>query len=224
MLEQKHFDRIARTIPFLQEPDSRLGQDFRRSAYYARIPAGRDIFVEGGRVDGIALLMSGVVRVYKIGETGREITLYRFGEGESCVITANAILNSQDFPAIAVVEQDAEAVMIPTDAFIDWVRRHASWRNFVFQLNAQRLTSMMEVVDEIAFQRMDRRIAAFLLERARIGRRIEITHQAIANELGSSREVVSRLLEDLAGKGYVRLGRGEIEILDAAGLRERLEW
>ena len=224
MLEQKHFDRIARAIPFLRETGSRLAEDFRRSAFFARIPAGRDIFVEGDRVDGIALLMSGVVRVYKIGESGREITLYRFGEGESCVITANAILNLQDFPAIAVVEQDAEAVMIPADAFIDWVRRYDPWRNFVFQLNARRLTSVMEVVDEIAFQRMDRRIAAFLLERERSGRRIEITHQAIANELGSSREVVSRLLEDLAGKGYVRLGRGEIEILDAAGLRERLEW
>lgn len=224
MLEQKHFDRIAKTIPFLQEPDTRLALDFRRSAFYARFPAGRDIFVEGGRVDGIALLMSGVVRVYKIGETGREITLYRFGEGESCVITANAILNTQHFPAIAVVEQDAEAVMIPADAFIDWVRRYDPWRNFVFQLNAQRLTSVMEVVDEIAFQRMDRRIAAFLLERARSGRRIEITHQAIANELGSSREVVSRLLEDLAGKGFLRLGRGEIDILDAAGLRGSLAW
>jgi CRP/FNR family transcriptional regulator len=224
VLEQKHFDRIAKTIPFLQEPDTRLALDFRRSAFYARFPAGRDIFVEGGRVDGIALLMSGVVRVYKIGETGREITLYRFGEGESCVITANAILNIQHFPAIAVVEQDAEAVMIPADAFIDWVRRHDPWRNFVFQLNAQRLTSVMEVVDEIAFQRMDRRIAAFLLERARSGRRIEITHQAIANELGSSREVVSRLLEDLAGKGFLRLGRGEIDILDAAGLRGSLAW
>ena len=224
MLEQKHIDRIANTIPFLREPGSQLALDFRRSAFYARIPAGRDIFVEGDRVDGIALLMSGIVRVYKIGENGREITLYRFGEGESCVITANAILNIQDFPAIAVVEQDAEAVMVPADDFIDWVRRYDPWRNFVFHLNAQRLTSVMEVVDAVAFQRMDRRLAGFLVERARVGRRIETTHQVIANELGSSREVVSRLLEDFAGRGFVRLGRGEIEVVDLAGLNAQAEW
>ena len=150
----------------------------------------------------IALLISGVVRVYKIGETGREITLYRFGLGQSCILTANAILSERSFPAIATVEREAEAVMIPADTFRDWVRRHDLWREFVFDLLSQRLVSVMALVEEVAFQRMDRRVAAFLLNRAQIQNPIHITHQEIAAELGSSREVISRLLEDLASEGW----------------------
>lgn len=222
MLDPGHLDRIAGMISFLQTRDTALVRDFQRNAYFARIPAGREIFAEGDRVDGIALMISGTVRVYKIGETGREITLYRFGEGESCVITANAILNLTDFPAIAVVEQDAEAVMIPSAVFSDWVRRYDEWRNFVFGLNGQRLSAIMQIVDQVAFQRMDRRIAAFLLDRTAVENPVRVTHQVIANELGSSREVISRLLVDLAARGMIRLSRGEIDVVDRQKLQEQL--
>ncbi|MCK4976252.1 MAG: Crp/Fnr family transcriptional regulator, partial [Anaerolineales bacterium] len=161
----------------------------------------------------------GIVRVYKISQTGREITLYRFGEGESCVITANAILHQQNFPAIAIVERDAEAVMIPAETFSDWVRRYDPWRDFVFNLVSDRLASLMEIVDEVAFQRMDRRVASFLLERSHLKNPISITHQEIANEIGSSREVISRILEDFAERGIIRLSRGEIKVLDFEGLK-----
>ena len=214
MLEERQFRRISRILPFLQNGGSQIIRDFNDFAYHVKIPAGKQIFREGDEIDGIALLISGVVRVYKLGLTGREITLYRFGEGESCVITANAILNQKDFPAIAVVERDAEAVLIPADRFSDWVRRYDPWREFVFNLFSQRLTSVMEIVDEVAFQRMDRRVASFLLDRSEIQNPIHITHQEIANEIGSSREVISRLLEDFAQKEIVNLSRGQIEILD----------
>jgi CRP/FNR family transcriptional regulator len=222
MLEEQHFRRISRVLPFLQTGGLQVVRDFNDFAYHVKIPAGKQIFTEGDEVDGIALLISGVVRVYKLGLTGREITLYRFGEGESCVITANAILNQKDFPAIAVVERDAEAVLIPADRFSDWVRRYDPWREFVFNLFSQRLTSVMEIVDEVAFQRMDRRVASFLLDRSEIQNPIHITHQAIANEIGSSREVISRILEDFAQKEMVTLSRGQIEILDDEGLETYL--
>ena len=210
-------------MPFLQTAAAQLKRDFTDFAYYAKIPAGRQIFAEGDEVDGIALLMSGAVRVYKLGLTGREITLYRFGEGESCIITANAILNQQDFPAIAMVEQDAEAVMIPAEIFSEWVRRYDPWREFVFNLFSQRLASVMEIVDEVAFQRMDRRVASFLLDRSQYQNPIRITHQEIANEIGSSREVISRLLEDFAQRAIIGLSRGEIEVLDTEGLKTYLD-
>ena len=222
MLDKNHFERISKALPFLQTATPQIIRDFTDFAYYAKIPAGRQIFAEGDEVDGIALLMSGVVRVYKIGGTGREITLYRFGEGESCVITANAILHQQDFPAIAIVEQDAEAVMIPARTFSDWVKRYDPWRDFVFNLVSERLASVMEIVDEVAFHRMDRRVASFLLERSQLQNPIRITHQQIAYEIGSSREVISRLLEDFAQQGNVRLSRGEIKILDFEGLKTYL--
>ncbi len=220
-MEPRQFDRIAHAMPVLQGADPELIREFKQAAFYARIPAGRDIFAEGNRIDAIALLISGVVRVYKIGETGREITLYRFGQGESCILTANAILSRQSFPAIATVERDAEAVMIPAETFRDWVQRYDSWRGFVFDLLSQRLSSMMAIVDEVAFRRLDRRVAGLLVERSRMGEAIRITHQEIAAELGSSREVVSRLLEDFAERGWIRTGRGMVEVTDRASLETR---
>lgn len=223
MLSQAEYLRIAPVLPVLQGSDAGLRQEFMQAAFLTRIPAGKDVFVEGDNVQAIALLLSGAVRVYKIGESGREITLYRFGEGESCILTANAILNQKTFPAIAVVESEAEAVMIPADSFRDWVRRHDLWREFVFDLLSQRLGRVMSIVDEVVFRRMDARVAALLLQRGRRGGRIEITHQEIASELGSSREVMSRILEGFASAGLISSSRGELEILDREGLQERAQ-
>jgi CRP/FNR family transcriptional regulator len=221
MLTLEQYKRLANALPILQGADPQLRREFQQAAFYARIPAGRDVFIEGDRVDGIALLLSGVVRVYKIGETGREITLYRFGLGQSCILTANAILSQKTFPAVATVEQEAEAVMVPAGSFRDWVRRYDVWREFVFDLLSQRLATVMLIVEEVAFRRMDARVATLLLARGRLQNPLRITHQEIASELGSSREVISRLLEDFAEKGLLRAGRGEVEILDEESLELR---
>lgn len=220
MIDQKELDRITRSIPFLQEADTQLLQEFQQQAFLARIPTGRDIFLEGDRVEALALLISGVVRVYNIGVTGREITLYRFGLGDSCILSANAIFNQQNFPAIATVEEEAEAVMIPSDAFKDWVDRHELWRNFIINLLSQRLSSLMTVIDEVAFQRMDTRIATFLYQRSGMENPIRITHQEIADELGSSREVISRILEDFSRQGVIEQSRGTITVVDQQALED----
>jgi len=221
MLDRQQYGRISRAVPLLQQAEPQLVREFQQAAFFARIPAGHDVFLEGDRVDAIALLISGVVRVYKIGETGRELTLYRFGNGQSCILTANAILNQKTFPAVATVEKDAEAVMIPADTFRDWIGRYELWRDFLFDLLSQRLSSVMQIVDEVAFRRMDARVAALLLDRSRAGEPIRLTHQEIAAELGTSREVVSRLLEDFTEQDLIRLGRGQVEVLDQPGLRAR---
>ncbi len=221
MLNQDHYNRIVRALPILNLAEPQLVREFQESAFFARLPAGKDVFVEGDRADSIALLLSGVVRVYKIGGTGREITLYRFGLGESCVLTANAILSQQSFPAIATVEQEAEALMIAADTFRDWVHRYDLWRGFVFDLLSQRLTSVMALVDEVAFGRMDKRVASFLLDRSRTENPIPITHQEIAAELGSSREVISRIIEGFASEGLIHPARGMVEILDFDSLQSR---
>jgi CRP/FNR family transcriptional regulator len=221
MIDPNREERIFQALPFLQGADADLLREFRRSAFTARIPAGKDVFVEGDAVQAIALLISGRVRVYKVGETGREITLYRFGLGESCILTANAILSRQSFPAIATVEQDAEAVMVPAEMFREWVGRYDAWRRFVFDLLSARLSSVLAIVDEVAFRRMDTRVAELLLQKARPGGSLHITHQEIAAELGSSREVISRILEDFASAGLIRSGRGQVEVLDRKALETR---
>ncbi len=221
MINDLQLNRISQALPVLKDATSQLVREFQQAAFLARIPAGHDVFLEGDNVDAIALLISGVVRVYKVGETGREITLYRFGHGESCILTANAILSQKSFPAIATVEKDAEAVMIPADRFRDWVKRYDAWRGFVFELLSDRLSTVMAVVDQVVFQRMDRRVAALLLDKSKLINPISITHQEIAAELGSSREVISRILEDFSQKGVVEVGRGTVEILDLDELADR---
>ncbi len=223
MIDEAQYHRVAQALSFLQRADPQQVREFRQAAFFARIPSGRDVFVEGDQAEALALLLSGVVRVYQIGETGREITLYRFGLGESCILTANAILNYQSFPAIATVEQEAEAVMIPAGVFREWVRRHDLWRDFVFDLLSQRLASVLAIVDEVTFRRVDARVAALLLQRGQVKNPLQITHQEIAAELGSSREVISRILEGFASQGLIRPGRGILEILDTAALKSRAE-
>lgn len=208
-------------LPLLQRADEALKQELLKHASFTKIPTGHDVFVDGDRVDGIALLLSGVVRVYKIGETGREITLYRFGLGESCILSANAILSDKSFPAIATVEEDAEAVMIPAAVFRDWVNRFGLWREFVFDLLSDRLSTVMAVVDEVVFKRMDRRVAAWLVNQAKVQNPLRVTHQDIAADLGSSREVISRILEDFSREELIEAGRGAIEVLDVEGLESR---
>jgi len=221
MISKPQYEQIARVLPILVHADPGLVREFQQSAFYTRIPEGRDVFIEGDHVDAIALLISGVVRVYKIGETGREITLYRFGNGESCILTANAILSQKNFPAVATVEKEAEAVMIPADTFRDWVRRYDLWREFVFELLSERLSSVMAIVEEVAFRRMDVRLASLLIGRGLSSDLIHLTHQEIAAELGSSREVISRIMEDFSAQGLVETSRGTIKILDRGALQAR---
>ena len=218
MIADADLERIVQALPILRDAPTELLRALQTWGFLARIPAGRDVFVEGQQVGAIPLLISGTVRVYQIGETGREVTLYRFRPGESCVLTANAILTRQSFPAVATVEEEAEAVMIPAETFRAWVAENDLWRGFFVDLVAQRLASVMAVVDEVAFHRLDQRVAALLASRARGSNPIQITHQEIAAELGSAREAVSRVLEDLNVKGLINLTRGWIEVTDLEAL------
>lgn len=221
MIHPEQLQRLSASLPVFQNDTSTLLRDLQQAAFYARVPAGHDIFVEGSPIESIAILLSGVVRVYKIGENGREITLYRVNNGESCVLTANAILNRSFFPAIATVEQEAEAIMIPTAAFLDWMHRYEAWQRFIFGLMAQRMMRLMTLVDEIVFSRMDSRVATYLLNLGHQHNPAHITHHTIAVELGSSREVISRILEDFANRKLIRMTRGLCEIIDFKGLENR---
>lgn len=218
MLTIEEFKRIKQTLPFLDQSDEQLVRSFQGEAYLAKLPANKDIYLQGDIVDNIALLLSGSVRVFKIGDTGREITLYRFGLGESCVLTANAILNHSTFPAIATVEEDAEVVLIPSNVFLSWVKKYDLWREFVFQLLSDRLSAIIEVVDKVVFNRMDQRIASWMTKNLQGPTVIQVTHQRIADDLGSSREVVTRLLEDFSKKGWLITHRGSIEIINPGAL------
>ena len=218
MITREQFDAVAAQFDFLHRVDAAAAKEFQQAVTYARLPAGKRLFSEGDSAQSLALVVTGSVRVFKTGRTGREITLYRIGPGETCILSVNAILTQQPVPAAATVDERVEAVTIAAGVLRDWVHRHELWRQFVFELISQRLMNVLSLVDDVVFSRMDARIAALLLDRSRVQNPLRITHQEIAAELGTSREVISRILEDLAGEGMVRSTRGQIEILDTGPL------
>ena len=214
-------NRLDAHIPVLANASPALRADFDRYAQVHHIPAGAPIAWEGDACDQLAIVLAGTVRVYKVGESGREITLYRIEETESCVLTASCILSRTQFPALAVAETDVEAVLIPAYVLRDWVARYEPWRDYVFDMMSQRLADVIATVEEVAFRRMDARIAEFLAELGENGATIPITHQEIASELGTAREVVSRILKDLERGGLIALSRGAVTLLDVDGLDAR---
>jgi CRP/FNR family transcriptional regulator len=175
-------------------------------------PAGMDIYSEGDACSAIAFVLAGEVRVYKTGETGREITLYEIGPGETCILNASCLLSGTSYPAHAVTSAEGSMLLVPAPAFRRMVAEHEPLRDFVFALLSQRLSLVMELIEEVAFARMDRRLMDYLVEKSE-NNKLEITHQKIASSLGTSREVVSRLLKDLERKKLVSLSRNSITLL-----------
>jgi CRP/FNR family transcriptional regulator, anaerobic regulatory protein len=172
----------------------------------------RNVFLESDPCSVIAFLLSGKIRVYMLGNDGREITLYDVREGETCILNVACILSNSLYPARATVTQDGDGLIMPAKVFRDIVDRYAEMRSFVYSGLGERLISMMKLVEEVAFRRLDERLRRYVDEKAENGI-LRTTHQKIANELGSSREMVSRLLEDLERKGVLSLSRNQIQIL-----------
>ena len=214
---------LAEKYPFLVRGESPLMDRVLPIGSSQSIPAGTHIMFEGGRCQSMPLLVNGLVRVYKQDANGREITLYRIEPGESCVLTAACILGDIGFPADAAVERDSEVFSLPAPSFRTMMTNEDHLQQFVFELIGRRLAAVIEIVEEVAFRRVDHRLVQRLLHgtaRERETSSVQFTHAGLARELGTSREVVSRLLKDLELRGYVELGRGEVRIIDRAGLKK----
>ena len=223
--EQLLINRISETFPFLHDAEPQFRRRFFQRASIASLPEGQQICNEGAECGSLALLLDGRARVYKLGESGREITLYRLGVGESCILTASCILSHVPFPAFAVGETAIEAVIIPVVDVNRWMGESAAWRGYLFSLISGRFADVISMVEEVAFRRVDRRIATLLLRRTAEsgGDEIAVTHQEIASDLGSSREVVSRILKDFEITGHLKVSRGHIKLLDRAWLQQKSE-
>ncbi len=214
---------ISARFSFLQQADETFNSIFFRCVNLVRLSRGTAICQEGAQCNHLALVLSGTVRVFKLSESGREITLYRVGPGQSCILTASCIISASPFPAYAVCEEDAAAIVISTHDVQQWLNDSIAWRRYLFGLISERLSDVITIVEEVAFKRVDRRIAGYLLARAAATKHVLVkaTHQEIASELGTSREVVSRILKDLEHQKSIRVSRGEIELIDMTGLREK---
>lgn len=205
-------------FPFLKAADAAFQRQFFARGLPTALPVGQFICMEGNQCAHLPLVVSGTARVYKIAESGREITLYRIEPGESCILTASCLMSRLDFPAFAVAETDMEAIAIPAGVLPAWLHQHEAWRTYLFDLLSHRLSTTIELVEEVAFRHMDARLAAYLVNLTSATERVERTHEAVAADLGTSREVVSRLLKEFEQKGFVTLSRGVICVCDRASL------
>jgi len=207
--------KLLRTYPVLQElPDGLLGK-VEETAEPVRVPAGRRLFGDSSPCTHYPLLIEGIIRASKFSPNGHEILLYRLHPGESCVITVVALLGETPYPAIGTAETNLFLLGIPRSVFLKMVLESSVFRIFVFNSLSQRLTHLMTLVDDVAFRRVDQRLASrLLLDR----QPIVTTHQMLADDLGTSREVVSRILEAFQRSGMIRLGRKRIEVVDRKAL------
>lgn len=178
-------------------------------------PAGATLFDVGTACQALPLVLEGRIRVSKRAESGREISLYHVHPGELCIVTVGCLLGASAYPASGCTETPLRALALPRPAFMTLLHAHAPFREWVFRIFSERITGLMQLVEAVAFQRLDQRLAGWLLARAPVA---TASHQAIADELGSVREFISRLLRQFETQGLVRLGRERVEILDAAGL------
>jgi CRP/FNR family transcriptional regulator len=206
-------NEFIKAFPSFRNSPEGLTQNLLAVSRRQLIPGGTQIYREGDACSAIAFVLSGEIRVYKIGQSGREITLYEIGTGETCILNASCILSGQSYPANAVTLSDTGLFLVPSAEFRRLISEHEMMREFVFTLLSRRLTGVMELVEEVAFGHMDERLMDYLVEKS-ADNKLETTHQKIANDLGTSREVVSRLLKDLERKGRVQLSRNAVTLLD----------
>jgi CRP/FNR family transcriptional regulator len=208
-------DHLRATFPLLDR-DECLIAALAQGGEPARFPAGAALFRRGAACGSIGFFLEGSVRVFSSGGSGRQITLYEILPGEICILNAACVLARRGYPAEAATLEPTECLLVPADAFRRLFAEREALRDYVFGLFADRLALMMELIGEVTFGCLERRLDDYLIERAE-NDRVALTHQAIANDLGSSREVVSRLLKEFERRGRVRLGRSEILLLDPGG-------
>ena len=183
----------------------------------ACLPAGSEVFTERQPCTGFPLLVAGSIKVVKQAASGRELVLYRVAPGGSCIITSSCLLGHADYNARGIAEAPLTLFVLPVSAFAALLVEHPPFRDFVFRLFSERIAELMQLVEEVAFARLDQRLARLLLARGE--GTINATHQQLADELGSVREIVSRLLKGFAAQGLVSLGREQIVVSDRDGLK-----
>jgi CRP/FNR family transcriptional regulator len=182
------------------------------------LPPGAVTFRPGAPCSAFIVLLKGVVRVRMLSETGREIVLYRVEAGETCILTTACLMSRREYSAEAIVDSEAQAALIARADFEALMATSSGFRDFIFGSFGERLADMFTVVDEVAFRRIDRRIARFLLDHGGPERAVALSHADLAVELGTVREVVSRQLKEFERRGWVELARGRITISDGAAL------
>ena len=224
MTVKDHIKLLDQYFPVLKQLNPADRQAIFNSGQVIDLPAGQMLMQQNQQCQFLPLVLSGMLRVFKLSPGGREMTLYRTGPGDTCLLSIACQIKGEDFPALAQVEMRAKLFMLPMKVYHEVLDANLIWKDFLILTIYRHLTETMETLEAVAFNRTDRRLAAWLLANLSGGSPVvHCTHEAIAIELGTAREVISRLLGELKNQGAVSLGRGKIEITDPARLRRLLD-
>lgn len=217
---QAHASELAwlGAFPDLLNMDARDKELLAQHARIVEAPIGTIGYREGGACGAYVMRLAGQSRVYKMSASGREILLYRVNSGETCVITTTCLLGNSDYPASTIVEEAIRDVIVPAAAFNQLMSDSKVFRTFVMTNYGALISDLIVLLDEVAFHSLDARLAKLLLDANSL--HIARTHQKMADELGTAREVVSRQLKRFEQKSWVGLGRGDVEIKDRLQLQK----
>jgi CRP/FNR family transcriptional regulator len=210
---------ILHIFPKLKEAINKEGRNILHYCQQMTIPQGTILFHHGDHCLNYLLVISGSVKVITRADNGREIVLYHITAGGSCVLTTTCLISSENYPAEGVTETDILALAIPKLIFEQYMSESTAFRQQVFHSYGERLITMIRLIEDINFAKLDSRLAKFLLKNNSVNTPIYITHQTLATELGSAREVISRQLKEFEKQGWVQLHRGKIHILNIQALK-----
>lgn len=217
-MEPHEIQRISSLLPFLSTVSL---EDWDRAELRTVDPSTAHPIREGHFLQHAIFILKGTVRIYKISEQGREITLYRIENGQSCVLMMASILGETEYEASVSIETQIELLLISADVFRSWMDRYKPLRQFIYKQFIDRITAVTNLLESVAFKPIQLRLANFLLEAtSETSSTLNITHDQLAVELGTAREVVSRTLKEFQSKGILALSRGKIRILDRISLNK----
>ncbi len=198
-------------FPFYEELDDKAKQFLQMSLKAVSVPKGSILFFQGDVCDGILFLTSGEVRLYMQSEEADEITLYHLSPGEQCIVNTASTLSQTEAIASAVTLTDIEGYILDMYSVKELAHNSLAYQNFLFSIYTLRMGDLAQLVNDIKFKNLDQRVMDWL--QAKESKEIKTTHEAIANDLGSSREVISKVLKSLENDGIIELGRGFIRLM-----------
>ncbi|MCB0742544.1 MAG: Crp/Fnr family transcriptional regulator [Ignavibacteriae bacterium] len=214
---------LSKIVPFFSSASEEINSEFAKNCMAQSFKKGVVLSMEGDSVTYFPILKSGTIRVYKVGSSGQEITLYRINRGESCILTISCLLAKNNFPAIAAVEKDCEVLLITATKLREWIKKYDVWAEYIYNYLSKVLMNVLKIIENISFKKMDVRIIEYLIENfKKKGKILQLTHQQIAYDIGTAREVVSRTLKDLEAQKNISQSRGKIIIENPKELGKKL--
>lgn len=212
-------DEWIERFPGLARLDQQTKQSLLSRSAEVKAPKGTMIFGPGKSPENMLFLLDGTVRVQQTSETGHEIVLYRIHAGQSCVLTTACLLAHEEYAAEGIAETAVRAIAVPRAVFDDLVSQSKLFRDFVFAAFSKRITDLFLMIDEVAFQRLDVRLADKLIELSNGQDTVETTHRKLSVELGTAREVISRQLQEFQRRGWIEQARGRVVLTDRKQLK-----